>query len=408
MYTTYVARQPILNAKQHTLGYELLFRDGENNAFPDYVDADRATYRLIVENFLSIGTNPQIARSRCFINFPHKSLLRRLPLTLPREQIVVEILETCQPTDELLVAVQELRQRGYLLALDDFVYSPAWERFLPYVHIVKLDIMAMGLDQACALVRERLANGSRRRFLAERVETEADFHQARDAGFTFFQGYFFSKPELIEQRYISPEHVIAMQLFHEVCQPEVDYERAERLVAQDIALSYQLLRFVNTMSDRIAVSITSFRQALVYLGQDRLRIFISLAVASYISSKKPQQLYMLSLQRARFCQLMTTLPLFQTYQQQAFLIGMFSVLDALLDTSLDLLVEQLPLGDEVKQALRDRSGSLGALLNLGQCFEQGDWQGVAQHCHQLGLEIEEVHPRLLDAQRWSQDINRLV
>lgn len=144
MYTTYVARQPILNAKRHTLGYELLFRDGEKNAFPEYMDADRATYRLIVENFLSLGTNPRIARSRCFINFPHKSLIRRLPLTLPREQIVVEILETCQPTDDLFEAVQELSQRGYLLALDDFVYSPAWERFLPYVQIVKIDIMAMG------------------------------------------------------------------------------------------------------------------------------------------------------------------------------------------------------------------------------------------------------------------------
>lgn len=124
--------------------------------------------------------------------------------------------------------------------------------------------------------------------MAERVETEDEFHQARHAGFTFFQGYFFSKPEIIKQRYVSPEHVIAMQLFREVCQPEVDYVRVERLVAQDIALSYKLLRFVNTMSDRISVSISSFRQALVYLGQDKLRIFVSLAVASYISSKSPR------------------------------------------------------------------------------------------------------------------------
>lgn len=116
-----------------------------------------------------------------------------------------------------------------------FVYSPAWERFLPYVQIVKIDIMAMGLDKACEFVRGRLAQGSRRRFLAERVETEDEFHQARHAGFTFFQGYFFSKPEIIKQRYVSPEHVIAMQLFREVCQPEVDYVRVERLVAQDIA-----------------------------------------------------------------------------------------------------------------------------------------------------------------------------
>ena len=152
MYTTYVARQPILNSKRHTLGYELLFRDGEQNSFPQHVDADRATYRLIVENFLSIGINPAIDNSRCFINFPYNSLIRRLPLTLPKQKIVIEVLETCRPTDELLEAIIELNNEGYLIALDDFVYSPEWERFLPYVQIIKLDIMAMGIDAALSLI----------------------------------------------------------------------------------------------------------------------------------------------------------------------------------------------------------------------------------------------------------------
>ncbi|TRN20661.1 EAL and HDOD domain-containing protein [Vibrio furnissii] len=408
MYTTYVARQPILNAKRQTLGYELLFRDGEENAFPEHMDSDRATYRLIVENFLAVGTNPSIARSRCFINFPYKSLLRRLPLTLPREQIVVEVLETCSPTDELLEAVRELGARGYLIALDDFVYAPEWERFLPYVHIVKLDIMALGVDEACEFVRQRLDHGSRRRFLAERVETEAQFDQTRRAGFTFFQGYFFSKPQIIKQRYISPEHVLAMQLFQEVCRPDVDFERIEHIVAQDIALSYKLLRFVNSMSDRLAVPISSFRQALVYLGQDRLKIFVSLAVASYISVKKPKELYNLSLQRAQFCQLMASRRPFVEFKDQAFIIGLFSVLDALLDTSLGELVEQLPLTKAIKDALNQRIGPFGELLNLEECFEHADWQGVENCCLQLGLPVNEVTNHLAAAQRWSQDVNRLL
>lgn len=408
MHTTYVARQPIMNAKRQTLGYELLFRDGEKNAFPEYMNADRATYRLIVENFLSMGTNPQISRSRCFINFPYKSLIRRLPLTLPREQIVVEILETCRPTDDLFEAVKELSQRGYVLALDDFVYCSSWERFLPYVQIVKIDIMAMGLDKACQFVRQGLAQGSRRRFLAERVETEEEFEQARQAGFTFFQGYFFSKPQITKQRYISPKQITAMQLFREVCQPEVDYVRVEQLVTQDVALSYQLLCFVNTMSDRTSVSISSFRQALIYLGQDKLRIFVSLAVASYVSSKKPKELYNLSLQRAQFCQLMATHHRFSVYREQAFLIGMFSVLDALLDVPLDDVIEQLPLADDVKWALCDRKGPLGALLALEECFEKADWRGVEQHCQQLGFEIDDVRDELVEAQRWSQDIHRSI
>lgn len=404
MYTTYVARQPIFNAKRQTLGYELLFRNGEQNAFPDQMDSDRATYRLIVENFLTIGTNPSIEYSRCFINFPYKTLLRRLPLILPKQQIVVEVLETCPPTDELFAAIQELSTRGYLIALDDFVYTPEWERFLPYVYLVKIDVIDMGIEQACSIVKKRLAEGSKQRFLAEKVETQEQFEMARSAGFSFFQGYFFSKPHMVKQRYFSPEQLIAMQLFQEVCKPTVDFERVEQIVAQDIALSYKLLRFVNSMSPRLAVPIASFRQALVYLGQDQLKIFVSLAVASYISVKKPKELYNLSLQRAQFCQLMATRPPFAEHKDQAFLIGLFSVLDALLDTPLATLVEQLPVTESIKQALNKREGPLGELLNLEECFEKADWLGVENYCQTLGLEVDEVTQELNAALHWSQDV----
>lgn len=408
MYTTYVARQPIMNSKRHTLGYELLFRDGEQNSFPQHVDADRATYRLIVENFLSIGTNPAIGHSRCFINFPYNTLIRRLPLTLPKQKIVIEVLETCQPTDELLEAIMELHGKGYLIALDDFVYSSEWERFLPYVHIIKLDIMAMGIDAACSMVKKQLAKGSRKRYLAERVETEQEFRSARDAGFRFFQGYFFSKPEIIKQRYVSPKHVIAMQLFQEVSKEQVNFERVEQLVAKDVALSYQLLRFVNSMTERLEVPISSFRQALVYLGQDKLKIFVSLAVASYISTHKPKELYNLSLQRAQFCQLMAIRRPFLEHKDQAFLIGLFSVLDALLDISLDVIVEQLPLTESVKDALNKRLGPFGELLNLEECFEKADWQGVQNYCELLGLHYEDVTRDLNAAQRWSHETSNLA
>ncbi|GAA5648299.1 EAL and HDOD domain-containing protein [Vibrio proteolyticus] len=408
MRETFVARQPIFNAKRHTLGYELLFRDGENNAFPAHVESNRATYRLIVENFLSLGTNPGITRSRCFINFPYQALIRRLPLVLPKEQVVIEILETCPPDDALFDAVRELYHKGYLLALDDFVYSPDWERFLPYVQIIKLDIMAMGLEPACEFVRQRLARGSKRRFLAERIETEAEFVAARAAGFCFFQGYFFAKPEMIRQRYVSPEHLLAMELFREVCRPDVDFEAVERIVSQDVALSYKLLRFVNTLSDRLEVAITSFRQALVYLGQDRLKIFVSLAVASFVATHKPKEVYNLSLQRAQFCLLMSSQPQFAGHRDQAFLIGLFSVLDALLDTSLEALVEQLPLSDEIKAALLQRSGPYGTLLSVEECFERADWSGLREACVREGLNVEAVVSKLSEAQRWSQDLNKLI
>ncbi|MGR5001751.1 EAL and HDOD domain-containing protein [Vibrio celticus] len=402
MTATYVARQPILNRKKNTLGYELLFRDGERNAYPAHIESNRATYRLIVENFLSVGLNPSIPSSRCFINFPYQSLIRRLPLSLPKDKVVVEILETCQPTDELLEAVKELYQAGYMIALDDFTSTPEWERFLKYTHIVKLDIMQMGLDEACDLVKAH--QGKKFSFLAERVETEQEFQQAKEAGFKFFQGYFFSKPEIIKTKYISPEQVIAMELFQEVCKPDVDFQRVESIVAKDVALSYKLLRFVNTMSPRLEVTISSFRQALVYLGQEKLKMFVALAVASYVSDKKPKELYGLSLQRAQFCQRMSRYQAFEGHTEQAFMIGLFSLLDALLDLSLENLVEQLPLCKSIKVALLRREGPYGTLLALEESFEHADWQQIDEHCADLGLSVDQVKTELTEARRWSHTV----
>jgi EAL and modified HD-GYP domain-containing signal transduction protein len=408
MRYTYVARQPILNAKGVTLGYELLFRDGEMNAFPSHVSSERATYRLIAENFLAVGRTPGRRSSRCFINFPYKSLIRRLPFTLPKDLIVVEVLETCEPTDELYYVVRELHRKGYLLALDDFVYSPAWERFLPYVHIVKLDVMAMGIAEACQFVKEKIAAGCQCRFLAERVETDEEFLQAKDAGFAFFQGYFFKKPEVVKKRYIVPEYLTAMNLFSEVCQPEVDFDRVEEILSQDVTLSYKLLRFVNALSDRICVSISSFRQALIYLGQEKLKSFVSLTVASYIAVNKPKELYRLSLQRAHFCQLMSAHAPFNELKGQAFMIGLFSVLDAILDTSFDHLMEQLPLPMPVKKVLAEREGSFGNLLAIQEHFERGDWPGVESECQKIGLSMEEVSRTLHEALCWSNDVQYIV
>ncbi|MEZ8127195.1 EAL and HDOD domain-containing protein [Vibrio splendidus] len=402
MTATYVARQPILNRKRNTLGYELLFRDGEKNAYPAHIESNRATYRLIVENFLSVGLNPSIPSSRCFINFPYQSLIRRLPLSLPKDKVVVEILETCKPTDELLEAVKDLYQAGYMIALDDFTSTPEWERFLRYTHIVKLDIMQMGLDEACDLVKAH--QGKKFSFLAERVETEQEFKQAKEAGFKFFQGYFFSKPQIIKTKYISPEQVIAMELFQEVCKPDVDFQRVESIVAKDVALSYKLLRFVNTMSPRLEVTISSFRQALVYLGQEKLKMFVSLAVASYVSDKKPKELYGLSLQRAQFCQRMSRYQAFAGHTEQAFMIGLFSLLDALLDLSLENLVEQLPLCKSIKVALLRREGPYGTLLALEESFEHADWQQIDEHCAHLGLSVEQVKTELTEARRWSHNV----
>lgn len=396
MYS-YVARQPIFNRQQKTVGYELLFRDGESNAFPLDMDENKATCRLLVDNFLAGGNTPAMSGKRCFINFPHQTLIELLPVILPKQQIVIEVLETCRPDDELLQAVRMLNQRGYLIALDDFDLDPSWQRFLPFVHIIKLDLIKIGVEAACAYVAE---NRHRRlMFLAEKVENHAEYARTLEAGFHFFQGYYFSRPELIKHRPLKPERLTTLRLLQEVCRDEVNFDRVEQLITGDVSLSYLLLRYVNTASQTM-VPISGFRQALVYLGEDRLKMFVSAVATAQASMAKPRELYALSLQRGRMCELIAP-AISGVDDKAAFMVGLLSLLDALLDQPLDKLMSLLPLEPEITNALLQRSGRLGDMLALAVAYEQADWQAVSQICSQHALSEELVRHSYNSALAWS-------
>ena len=399
----YVARQPILSRKKQTIGYELLFRDGESNAFPN-IEANQATSRLLVENFMSTGCNPALESPRSFINFPQESLISLVPTAFPKRKIVVEVLETCTPNDELFSAIKHLHRMGYIIALDDFSLDAAWDRFLPYSHIVKLDIMQLGIETACKYVKQRKQQGCKRHYLAERVETNDEFQQAFDAGFHFYQGYFFSKPQIIKNRVVKPEELLTMQLFQEVCRTEVNFVRIEQLIAQDVSLSYQLLKFVNTASARLENPISSFKQALVYLGEEQIKMFVTLIATAHAAINKPKELYKQSLVKGRFCELMICRIQNGTPGQQAFIVGLFSLLDALLDRKLDDVLDQLSLSKEIEQAILLRVGLLGSMLALYESLDTGDWEEIDKTSRLLGFSPKTVEKTYQDAEQWYQTI----
>ncbi|WP_394136168.1 EAL and HDOD domain-containing protein [Aliivibrio fischeri] len=399
----YVARQPILNRKKQTIGYELLFRDGASNAFPD-MEANQATCRLLVENFMATGNNPALESPRSFINFPQESLISLVPTAFPKKKIVIEVLETCTPNDELFSAIKHLHRMGYVIALDDFSLEPEWDRFLPYSHIVKLDIMQLGLERACAYVKQRKRQGCKRHYLAERVETNEEFQQALDVGFHFFQGYFFSKPEIIKNRVVKPEELLTVQLFQEVCREEVDFTRIEQLISQDVSLSYQLLKFVNTAAVRLENPISSFKQALVYLGEEQIKMFVTLIATAHAAINKPKELYKQSLVKGRFCELMIYRCQNGTPGQQAFIVGLFSLLDALLDKKLDDVLVQLSLSSDIEKAILIREGLLGSMLELYENIDTGNWENIDKLSRQLGFSAKTVESTYLEAVKWYQSI----
>ncbi|SEG29766.1 EAL and modified HD-GYP domain-containing signal transduction protein [Vibrio hangzhouensis] len=396
---SYIARQPILDSEQKTVGYELLFRDGPNNTFPD-IDPELATNRLLSEHFLATHYST-IGDKLGFVNFPYQSLVNQVPTLFPKDNLVIEILESCEPTTELLAAVKKMSKAGYTFALDDFVPRKEWLPFLPYTSIIKIDIRQYSLSKAQKLI-DRLKNQDII-FLAEKVETYEEFEIAKQVGFTQFQGYFFSRPQLIRRKQIKPSFLTVVQLCKEIANPNINYDELERLISQDVTLSYKLLTFVNA-SYLIRAEIKSFKQALVYLGEERLRKFISLVAITSTQDDKPDTLYSLSIQRARFCELLLADLNTNLDEGLGFLTGMFSLLDSLFDQPLEELVQKMPIDNLVKVALVTKQGTLGNILTLVKAYEAAEWVTVISCRDKLDLSDEKLAKYYDDAIKWTEDL----
>ncbi|WP_087026014.1 EAL and HDOD domain-containing protein [Thaumasiovibrio subtropicus] len=397
---SFVARQPILNSKLETVAYELLFRDGPNNAFPQ-VSAEYATSRLLIERITSLQNNTSNKKNSelAFINFPEKSLVDLTPTLFPKTDLVIEILEDCEPNDALFNAVKKLHARGYTLALDDFENTPEWRRFFPYISIIKFDLLSTSLDEARKFIH--LHSHFNIKYLAEKVETHEQFQAALNIGFEYFQGYFFAKPEIIEQRSLSPSAMTTMRLFKAISETNVDFAEVESIVSSDVSISYKLLRYVNTMTAVDSKPIVSFKQALVFLGENRLRRFVYLVATAYATDGKGNTLYLLSIQRARFCELVA--PYLSMEPSEAFLTGLFSLLDSLLDQPIETLLSQLPLSSAVKSALIESKGRLGGIVALAKAYDRADWHRIKLICQHYRLDETRIADCYVDSLEWTQD-----
>ncbi|MEZ8225926.1 EAL and HDOD domain-containing protein [Vibrio splendidus] len=399
MKYSYVARQPILDTDKKTIGYELLFRDGPKNTFPE-VEPELATSRLLSDHFLSTHYNT-LGDKLGFVNFPYASLINLVPTLFPKESLVVEVLEDCEPTDELLEAIKAIYDAGYTIALDDFVPSKAWKRFLPYVSIIKFDIRLISIAKASMFMNS--LKGLNIKFLAEKVETYEEYQEAKKAGFTYFQGYFFSKPEMIQTRALNPAFLTTVQLLKEIAHDPIDFGEVERLITLDVTMSYKLLSYVNSAGGS-PTTIRSFRQALIYLGEQKLRKFVSLVAIASAKEDKPDSLYGLAVLRARQCELLVEKMNVKVEPGQAFLTGMFSLLDSLFDQPLKQVLDSVPIDDEIKQALIQRKGVLGAILAMVIAYEQARWDEATRIRKLLKLSEAQLGQAYDEATTWTQEL----
>lgn len=397
----YAARQPILDVNKNLIGYELLFRDGVSNVFPD-IDGDEATSRLIEGSQFNFGLEDLTDGKPAYINFTLETLLKGYPTMLGREQLVVEILETVQPGKRLLAAVQELKEKGYTIALDDYQHQKVWRHFYPFVDQIKIDFLNTALD-TIKEIKAAIEEFPHISLVAEKIETYDAYKQAMDLGFTLFQGFFFAKPEMVQSKALPPSEMALAELLYETSTVDMDLKRVTQVFERDVNLSYKLLRYANSAAFKRRAEISTIKQALVVLGNAELKKFLSLLFAAQVSSEKPIELIKLSLTRARFCELLAEKHGKLKDTGTAFLTGMMSLMDAILDESMDSVMNKLPLSIDIKDALLRRDGQLAAYLTLVIDYEQAHWEKANKGASQMGLSQDDLPAFFQEALHWSQE-----
>jgi len=399
----YTARQAILNRKEHVVAYELLYRGGPENFFPQ-IDPHRATSKLIIRTHLNQGLGLITDNKPALINFPEESILNGLPLILPPKQVMIEILETVSPSDEVYQACKALYQKGYHLALDDFVYKPEWNRFFSLVKLIKFDIQATPLSQIAPLIK-KLKTKKNLKILAEKIETKDDFLQAKKLGFHFFQGYYFCKPEISERNEIDSNQVILLSLMQECLKTPLNVNRISSYFERDVGLSFKLFKFINSGILPITQEITSIKKALIYLGETQNKKFILLLTAGVLAKNKPKELTRIAIIRARFCELIAGKAV-PELTEASFLVGLFSLLDAMLDAPLEKIVNGLPLAPEVVTALTsDKPSPLKYILSTVIYYEKGSWYNTKRNAEMVNVDYEELTDYYQDALVWANKYN---
>ena len=397
-----VARQAIFDRKQRLYAYELLYRSEAARSEFDGTDAAAATGRVISNTLLAIGVENLLGGKKAFLNFDPRLLKDGMHRALPYETVVLEILETVDPTPDLIALCRSVRAEGYSFALDDFVSQPEFEPLTHIADIIKVDFRVTPKQEQERLLRTYRPRGIR--MLAEKVETREEFDWAYAAGYDLFQGYFFARPVIMSGREIPAVQPICLRLLRETQRTDLDFQQLGVLIRGDVSLAFKLLRYVNSAIFGRRVKTSSIVQALVILGDDGIRRWSAMATLPMLASGKPGEVVTLSLVRARFCERLAQLG-GRVRDSDAFIMGMFSLLDALIDCPLEEELESIDLDARIREALlgtAEEQSVLAGIYRLVTRYESGEWDGMEQRARDCGVPVASIALAYLESAQWAE------
>ena len=392
----YVGRQPIFDRHSNVFGYELLYRRSMNN-FYEGVDGNQATRDLIYNAFFVMQIDDLTEGKVGFINFTDAMVRDLVPEILPKEQLVIEILENSIVDQDLIQACKSLKEKGYILALDDFVLNPSFEPLLELVDIIKIEFPNVSLETQRNLIKE---HKHKIRFLAERLETREEYNVALQMGYDYFQGFFFSKPVIYKQNDIGVLNTSILNIIHQLRTLDPDYNRIAQAVELDVGLSYKVIRLSNTISFGARYSIRSVRQALVRIGILELRRWFNVLLLKDLQQVENHELIKQSLVRAH---LMENLAQYCGSKEQSLdylLTGMFSSIDVLLSKPMEEVLIGMPLVDTVKAALLGEENDLKHVLDFVKRYEAMDINPETFDFPLGKIDLESFNGHYIEALRW--------
>ncbi|OGX79519.1 diguanylate phosphodiesterase [Exiguobacterium sp. SH31] len=362
----YVARQPIFDQKLRVCGYELLYRRSEKNMF-EHVDDALATADVIHNAYLVFNFRELTEGTRAFINFPQNLIEGEVPSLLPRQSLVIEVLEHVEPTEKVLAALRSLRRKGYTIALDDFVFEEKYRPLIGLADIIKIDYQATPVDQQKRLID---ALGHRIEFLAEKIETKLEYDIAKELGYKMFQGYFFSRPTVVHGAEVHPLRNTLVEVLKELDKPEPNFRRIAGQIERSVDLSYKMLRSVNTVYQKGRTTIQSIEQAVARIGLDEMRRWSYLMLLREMQTSESKELIKQSVIRGKMMELIADETIPGVAPFDAFITGIFSSLDVILDETMQTLIAELPVEPIVKEALLGKPNKLRELLESVKAYEQ--------------------------------------
>ena len=398
----YIARQPIFDRSMRIYGYELLYRQSSRNAFVE-MDDDQATTELICNSLLVVGLSDLTDGTKAFINFSKALIDSDVPTILPKESVVLEILERGKATQATVAACDRMRARGYQLALDDVVMDESFLPLMDKADIIKVEYPSVSYNDQRRLIRKY--RGKPVRFLAEKIETREDYRRAVDIGYDYFQGFFFSKPAMINSREIVSLNANMVAILEELNRPEPSYEVIADIISGDLGLTYKLLKLANSVYLGTKYKIDSIPQALSYIGLKEIRQWISLMMLKNLQNVENAEMIKLSMIRGKLMELLARALQNTENASDYFFTGMFSFIDQLISRPMPKILEGLPLSRDVKQALTGEPNEYRRLLDFVVNCEYANWNKIEKQYPLDIIGIGRFMDLYMESLRWARQLN---